>query len=58
MVYVVVSVVSMRWRKKGTGEPFGTARGPGFSPERYKVAEAYELSQSPESSRGGSPGRM
>jgi len=55
-VYAVVSLVSMRWRKKGTGESFGTARGPGFSPERYKVAEAYELS--PGSSRGGSPGRM
>jgi hypothetical protein len=30
-------------RLRRTGEPFGNAEGPGYSPARYKAAESYEM---------------
>src|SRR5579862_5358619 len=32
-------------RRSGVGESFGTATGPGYSPQRWKQAEAYEMSR-------------
>jgi hypothetical protein len=54
LAYAVASVVTVQFRRRKAGEAFGTARGPGFSPERYKTTESYEL----ESSRGNSPYRI
>ena len=41
--YTLASVVTAGLRRRKAGEAFGNAHGPGFSPERYKAAESYEL---------------
>ena len=52
VIYCVISIVAgfstAGARAKRTGEPFGNANGPGYSPARYKQAESYELRASPE----------
>jgi hypothetical protein len=53
VLYVIASVIAARFRAKRTGEPYGNATGPGYSPERYKRAESYEMN-----SRGTSPRRV
>ena len=51
VIYGVISLVvafsARTFRTKRTGEPFGNANGPGYSPSRYKQAESYEMKDSP-----------
>lgn len=54
MVYAVVSFVTRGGRARKRGESFGNTFGPGYSPERYKTAESYEMTNG---SRGNSLGR-
>jgi hypothetical protein len=46
--------VAFRQRAKNTGEGFGNAKGPVFSPERYSKMESYEMMNG---SRENSPTR-
>ena len=47
IIYAVISIIAglstRASRSKRAGEPFGNANGPGYSPERYRQAERYEL---------------
>lgn len=54
VTYAVSSIATAKYRRRQAGEAFGNAGGPGFSPNRYKTAENYEMM----SSRGMRPGRM
>src|SRR5271155_1473339 len=54
IAYAVVSFVTFRQRAKKTGEGFGNAKGPVFSPERYSKMESYEMMNG---SRENSPPR-
>ena len=54
IAYAVVSFVTFRHRARKTGEGFGNAKGPVFSPERYSKMEAYEMMNG---SRENSPPR-
>jgi hypothetical protein len=40
---IIVGFSTMTTRSKRTGEPFGNANGPGYSPARYRQAESYEM---------------
>src|SRR5579859_7126526 len=42
VISLVVGLSARTKRTKRTGEPFGNANGPGYSPARYKQAESYE----------------
>jgi hypothetical protein len=41
IVYIVVSLITNRFRARKKGEPFGNANGPAYSPERYVQAGSY-----------------
>jgi len=47
VVYAALSILRgmSSGGRRGTGEAYGNARGPGYSPERYKQAEAYEMTR-------------
>lgn len=46
ITYGIASILTLRYRVKKVGEPFGTATGNVFNPERYKRAEAFEMNNS------------
>ena len=46
ITYAIASVMTVRYRAKKVGEPFGNVTGGVFSPERYKRAETYEMNNS------------
>jgi hypothetical protein len=52
IAYAIASIMTLRYRAKKAGEPFGSATGNVFNPERYKRAEAYEMDTSNRSIRG------
>lgn len=54
IAYAVASFLTFRHRARRTGEVFGNAKGPVFSPERYSKAENYEMMNG---SRGYTPPR-